>query len=110
MSKEVPSTIEIFAVEEETNRPLAFAMDPDATDRERLRLIVKAQIDRIDPKTFFVNLGGVYDEIAPSEFSALHNKPENEINDFVEKIITVFKGPYTSDIIFSEPLKDKSSR
>ena len=103
MGKEAPRAIEIFAVEEETNRPLAFAMDPDATDRERLRLIVMAQIDRVDPKTIFCNIGGVYDVISSDEFRTIHNKSDTEIKGFVEEIIDVFKGPFTSDIIISDP-------
>lgn len=109
-NKEIPSslhTIEIFAVEEETGRPLAFSMDPDATQRERLKLIVNAQIDRVNPKTFFVNVGGVYDEISSSEFRAISSRPANEIKDFVEELICVFKGPYTSDIIFCDPPQRK---
>ena len=96
-------TMEIFATEDETGRPLAFAMNPDNTDRERLRLIIRAQIDRVDPKTIFCNIGGVYDMISSTEFNLIHNKPDREINGFVEELIAVFKGPYTSDIIISDP-------
>lgn len=103
MSKEESRTIEIFAVEEETGLPLAFAMDPDATHRERLRLIVKAQVERIDPKTIFCNIGGVYDVISSNEFGAAHNGSYTEIRDFIEEITDVLKGPYTSDIIISNP-------
>lgn len=103
MSKEAQPNIEIFAIEEETGLPLAFAMDPDATDRERLRLIVKAQIERVDPKTIFCNIGGVYDVISSNEFSVVHNKSGSEIKNFVEEITDVLKGPYTSDIIISDP-------
>jgi hypothetical protein len=69
-------TIEIFAEDDETGLPLAFAMDPDNTDRERLKLIIKAQIERPDPKTFFCNIGGTYDEISSEEFSAQRNNSQ----------------------------------
>ncbi|HYM65570.1 MAG TPA: hypothetical protein VES68_03750 [Candidatus Sulfotelmatobacter sp.] len=104
--KDIPSslqTIEIFAEDEQTGLPLAMTMDPDATDRERLKLIVKAQVDRVDPKTIFCNIGGVYDTISSDEFSAVHNQSDVEVRDFVEEITDVLKGPFTSDIILSDP-------
>ena len=103
MGKEALPSIEIFATEEQTGRPLAFAMDPDTTDRERLRLIVNAQVDRVDPKTIFCNIGGVYDMISSEELNAFHNGSDAEIKNFVEEITDILKGPFTSDIILSDP-------
>jgi hypothetical protein len=102
MSKE-SQTIEIFAEDDESGLPLAFAMDPDNTNRERFRLILKAQIERPDPKAFFCNIGGVYDEISSEEFLAHRENSKVNKQTFIEELITVFKGPYTSDIIISNP-------
>jgi len=102
MSKE-SQTIEIFAEDDETGLPLVFTMNPDNTDRERLRLIIKAQIERPDPKTIFCNIGGTYNEISSEEFSEQRNSSQIEQQTFIEGLVAVFKGPYTSDIIISNP-------
>ena len=106
MTKETnQATIEIFAMDHNNIAPIAFSLDPDATSTERLRMIVHAQIMRVDPKIIFCNVGGVYDEISDSEFDKARGASDEDIKDFTEEILDVLKGPYTSDIIISNPRK-----
>lgn len=102
--------IEILARTKKSKRPIAFSMDPDRTSTERIRAIVRLQINNKEPKTIYANIGGVYDEIEASEFRNASMLSDSDQKDFVEEIVAVLKGPYTSDIIISVPLRRQSGR
>ena len=99
----VGSGIEVLLRSRKSKRVMAISLDPDIFSTDSIKTIIRNQVSSPHPKTIFVNIFGFYDQITPAEFLVANTKQELLKEAFINNLVSVLKGPYTLDIIISDP-------
>jgi hypothetical protein len=100
---------------DEFGREIATSYDPGAFSEDTVRTILNSQITSPTPLEIHCyvlgdsKISGVYHTIEAIDFIYAKNRNTAEREHFIDACLALIKGLSTIDVIFAEPLKNKSS-
>ena len=100
---------------DEFDKEIATSYDLGAFSEDTVRTILNSQINSLTPLEIHCyiigdsKISGVFHTIEATDFIDAKNRNTGEREDFIDACLKLIKGLQTIDVIFAEPLKDKSS-